>query len=340
MEQGTSNLEVAGLEEEVATLVQAAKDLVAEVSKVIVGQGPMLDGVLTALISNGHVLLEGVPGLGKTLTVQTLSRSLALEHSRIQFTPDLMPADITGTDVIDEDPETGRRKFSFRKGPVFTNILLADEINRATPKTQSALLECMQERQITIGGTCYELGAPFFVLATQNPIEMEGTYPLPEAQMDRFISMLRVTFPSADDLAVIVDRTCGMEAPKVEAMFTGEQLLRLQSLSREVVLSPEIRDHAVRLILNTHPGLGDGIDEVAQMVRYGSSPRGLQAIILESKARALLDGRYHVSMEDITSVAPDCLRHRVLLSFEGESRGVSTDEIVAAIIAGTPSPFL
>ena len=299
----------------------------AEVSKRIVGQRPIVDGVLTALIAGGHVLLEGVPGLGKTLLVRTLSEVLDAPFSRIQFTPDLMPADLIGTSVLIEG-EGGRKDFQFRKGPLFANVVLADEINRATPKTQSALLEAMQEHSVTVGGTSHQLDGLFFVLATQNPLEMEGTYPLPEAQLDRFLMKLHVPFPSVDEMETIMDRTTAQETEPPDRIMASERVLELRELSRRIPIADEIRRYAILLIMGTHPNHETATPMVKQFVRYGSSPRGAQAAILCAKIRAVLDGRYHVAREDIRDVAHATLRHRIMLNFEGQAEGVTVDTIV------------
>jgi len=318
------------------TSVRAFRDDFArvrdEVGKVIVGNADIVDGVLICLLSEGHALLEGVPGLGKTLLVRTLSQVLDLNFNRIQFTPDLMPADITGTNILMEDEVTGRKIFQFQPGPVFANIVLADEINRATPKTQSAMLEAMQEHSVTVAGKQYRLAEPFFVLATQNPIEMEGTYPLPEAQLDRFLFKLIVPAPSLSELSIIVDRTTGTATPKINKVLTGEQVMAMRQVAREVPISSLVRDFAVKLILATHPRSETATDMVNRFVRFGSSPRGAQALVRGAKIRALLDGRYNVAIDDISAVAPAVLRHRVLLNFDGEAEGIGTDAIVRDII--------
>jgi MoxR-like ATPase len=293
--------------------------------------------VLIALFAGGNVLLEGVPGLGKTLLVRTLAQSLSLPFSRIQFTPDLMPADVIGTNIITEDPSTGRRGFQFQKGPIFAQIVLADEINRATPKTQSALLEAMQERSVTSGGTTYKLNQPFLVLATQNPIEQEGTYPLPEAQMDRFIFKVDVGYSQLDELMTILDRTTGYTQPEVEKVLDGPQILEAQKLVREVVVAPHVKQYAARLVLATHPG-GKFAPEIAgKYIRCGASPRGAQAILLGAKVKALVDGRYHVGNRDVQEIAILALRHRVILNFEAEADRVSHDDIVRQILESTPT---
>jgi MoxR-like ATPase len=299
----------------------------SEVAKVIVGQDEIVGGVLTALIAGGHVLLEGVPGLGKTLLVRTLCDALTLKFQRIQFTPDLMPADVIGTNVVLETPEGGRR-FEFQPGPLFANLVLADEINRATPKTQSALLEAMQEKSVTVAGKTYSLVRPFFVLATQNPLEMEGTYPLPEAQLDRFFFKLLVKFPSASEIELILDRTTEGIEPKASPVFDGESVLAMGKLARQIPIADDLRRYAIHLVLSTHPEHEFATEMAKQYVRYGSSPRGAQALILAAKIRAILDHRYHVSRDDIRAVAPPALRHRLILNFEGQAENVLADDII------------
>ncbi|OJW19818.1 MAG: AAA family ATPase [Planctomycetales bacterium 71-10] len=311
----------------------------AEIGKVIVGNREIVDGTLLALIAGGHVLLEGVPGLGKTLLVRTLSDALHLKFSRIQFTPDLMPADLIGTNVVLENPEGGRR-FEFQPGPVFSNLVLADEINRATPKTQSALLEAMQEKSVTIGGKTHDLGRPFFVLATQNPLEMEGTYPLPEAQLDRFFFKLLVKFPSADELESILDRTTEAVEPRAEPIFDGRRIAELSALARQIPIADELKKHAVAIVLATHPDNALATDAVRRYVRYGSSPRGAQALILGAKIRAILDHRYHVAREDLHDVVRPALRHRMILNFEGQAENVQADEVLDDVLEKLGSPAL
>lgn len=304
----------------------------AEMGKMMVGQEEIVDGVLVAFFAGGHVLLEGVPGLGKTMLVRTLSEAVNLRFSRVQFTPDLMPSDIIGTNMISED-EHGRKRFEFQPGPVFANILLADEINRATPKTQSALLEAMQEHHVTVGGTQHRIEQPFLVLATQNPLEMEGTYPLPEAQLDRFFFKLLVRYPSADELQTILDRTTASEIPAiVNVLHSAEEVLKMRQLVRQVPLTREVQAHAVHLVMATHPENKEASPLAKRYVRYGASPRGAQALILAGKIFALLEGRYHVSRADIDKAAPAALRHRILMNFEGEAEGKTSDHVLAEIL--------
>ena len=313
---------------------ESVKTLREEVAKVVVGQDDLVRDVLVAMIGGGNVLLEGVPGLGKTLLVKTLGQTLDLAFSRIQFTPDLMPSDISGTNLI-EETESGKQ-FVFRKGPIFASLVLADEINRATPKTQSALLEAMQEKQVTVAGTVHPLPAPFFVLATQNPLEMEGTYPLPEAQVDRFFYKLWVRFPDLAELTDIVNRTTGGEIAEPEAVLDGARLVEMQKLARQVVIADPVAQFAARLVLATHPDQPAATEKVKKFVRFGSSPRGAQTLILAAKVRALMDGRFNVAFDDIREVAPPTLRHRLILSFEGEAEGVSTDDLIASLVEEVP----
>jgi len=320
-------------EADVQEFTDTLRKLHAEMSRVIVGQDEVIDGVLAAFFAEGHVLLEGVPGLGKTLLVRTLADATGLDFARVQFTPDLMPADILGTNLIIED-EDGHKQFDFRRGPVFTNILLADEINRATPKTQSALLEAMQEGHVTVGGESHHLDAPFLVLATQNPLEMEGTYPLPEAQLDRFLLNLQVTFPKRDELRSILQRTTGAESPKAGRVLDNpERVADFRRVVREVPIESDVEERAIQLVLATHPEADNASDLAKKYVRYGASPRGLQAIVLAGKVRALTEGRFHVSMDDLAHVAPAALRHRIILNFEGEAEGITTDQIVTSAIS-------
>jgi MoxR-like ATPase len=302
-----------------------------ELSRFMVGQRDLIRLTLIALIGGGHVLLEGVPGLGKTVLVRSLAAVLDLDFARVQFTPDLMPADITGTHIVTED-EGGRRRFEFQPGPLFTNLLLADEINRATPKTQSALLEAMGEHQVTVGDRTRKLAEPFFVLATQNPIELEGTYPLPEAQLDRFFFKLIVPFPSAAELAEIAKRTTGSTIIELSPVAGRAELAAMRELSREVPIASNVMDRAVGLVLATHPNKPEAPEEVKRYVRWGSSPRGLQALVLAGRIRALLDGRFNVALEDLAAVAPSVLRHRIFLNFEADAAGVGSDAVVEAVI--------
>jgi MoxR-like ATPase len=306
----------------------------AEVNKIIVGQDDVVRHVLIGILSGGHVLLEGVPGLGKTMLIRTLGRALALDFSRIQFTPDLMPADITGTEIM-EDSEDGRRAFRFQRGPVFANLILADEINRATPKTQSALLEAMQEHTVTVANATYPLPAPFFVLATQNPIEQEGTYPLPEAQLDRFMFKVNVPFPSPQQLTEILNRTTGGDEPAISAVAQAGQLIAMQALARQVPVPTPVSDFASRLVVSTHPGQSLN-ESVNRYIRYGASPRGGQALIIGAKVLALFEGRLNASFDDIIALAPAALRHRLILNFEGQAAGISPDDIIADLLQTTP----
>jgi MoxR-like ATPase len=319
--------------EQLQTTVQAIEK---EIAKVIVGQEDVVRGVLIGSIAGGHVLLEGVPGLGKTLLVRVLAETLDLQYSRIQFTPDLMPADIVGTNVITEDVN-GIRNFRFEAGPVFANIVLADEVNRATPKTQSALLEAMQERTVTVSKTIHTLPQPFFVLATQNPVEMEGTYPLPEAQLDRFFFKILVTYPTKEQLFEIVQRTTTASAPTVTRVADGPTLQRISNLAREVPIASHVQEYAVQLVMATNPENPEAPKLVQQFTRLGSSPRGAQTLVLGGKVRALLEGRFNVDFDDIRAVAPSALRHRIILNFQADMEGITTDRVIDEILKKVPA---
>jgi MoxR-like ATPase len=324
--------------EAISEFVQRARDLERELRKVIVGQQEAVRQVLMALFGGGHVLLEGVPGLGKTLLVRTLGQALSLRFSRIQFTPDLMPADIIGTTIVSEDLD-GRRALRFQAGPVFANLVLADEINRATPKTQSALLEAMQEQTVSVGEATRPLPRPFFVLATQNPLEMEGTYPLPEAQLDRFMFKVQVPFPRHADLEQILQRTIRPEASETPTpVANADDVQRMLRVAREVVVAPHLVTYAVRIILATHPHEPGVLPVVRQYVRHGASPRGLQSLVGGAQVRALLEDRYNVSREDLQEVALPALRHRLILGFEAQADGVTADRVVNDVLAGVPFP--
>ncbi len=311
-----------------------AQALEEELGKLIVGQKDLVRGTVIALLAGGHVLLEGVPGLGKTLLVRSLGHALALKFARVQFTPDLMPADIVGTNIIRE--QDGHRDFEYQAGPLFANLVLADEVNRATPKTQSALLEAMQERTVTVGTETRALPQPFFVLATQNPIELEGTYPLPEAQLDRFFFKLLVPFPTKDELLEIARRTTGEMIPEIVPVSDGQAILAAQRVVREVPIAEHVLDYAGRLVTATHPDRTQ-FDSVRRYVRFGASPRGLQTLVLAGKVRALLEGRYNVAFEDMTAIALPALRHRIFLQFEAEADGVASDRILTQILEETPT---
>jgi len=302
-----------------------------QLGKVIVGHADVVDTVLRAFFAGGNVLLEGVPGLGKTMLVRTLSAAMHLEFARIQFTPDLMPADVVGTTIVSED-ESGQRQLVFQRGPIFANIVLADEVNRATPKTQSAMLEAMQEQSVTVGGETRQLPNPFLVIATQNPIDMEGTYPLPEAQLDRFMFKIIVGYPQESDYATILQRTTGKSPPEVSSVTTADELIKMRDLVRDVPVPDIARDAAVRLVMATQPGSEYATERVNRYVMLGSSPRGAQALILAGKVAALRDGRYSVSTDDVKSRAMEALRHRMLLNFEGLGEGLKPDDLIGEIL--------
>ena len=322
-------------EENIASFRDVYDSLRSEIGKVIVGQEAIVDGTLNALFANGHVLLEGVPGLGKTLLVRTLSQVLDLSFNRVQFTPDLMPADVLGTNMVHETDE-GKRVFEFQHGPIFAHLVLADEINRATPKTQSAMLEAMQERSVTAGGEIRKLDTPFFVLATQNPIDQEGTYPLPEAQLDRFFYKLVVGYPTAEELAEVVTRTTEGNSTEVSKVVDGNTLKELQQLVQQVPVASHVKDYAVRLVLATHPATDTALDITNQFLRFGSSPRGAQTLLLGAKVRALTEGRFNVSFDDISAVAKPALRHRLIVNFEAEAEGITSDHVLEKILIEVP----
>ena len=311
---------------------ETARAVEAEIARVIVGQQDVVRGVLICVLAGRHALLEGVPGLGKTMLIRALAEALDLKFARIQFTPDLMPADITGTDIM-EETEDGRRVFRFHHGPIFANLILADEINRATPKTQSALLEAMQEKTVTVASRSYPLEPPFFVLATQNPLEMEGTYPLPEAQLDRFMFKVNVAYPSVGDLVSILERTTGADTPAPRKVADGRQVIAMGKLALATPVASHITDYVARLVVATHPNDPSAPESVRRYVRYGASPRGAQALIIGAKVNALLEGRFNVAFDDVQAVAPAALRHRLLFNFEGLAEGVSPDAVVKDLLA-------
>jgi len=322
-----------GLERQIALFSQQMAKVRSEISKAIVGQAEVVEGILIALLAGAHVLLEGVPGVGKTLLVRTLARAVSLKYSRIQFTPDLMPADVIGTSMVQEDGD-GRQTLDFQPGPIFTNLLLADEINRTTPKTQSALLEAMQETQVTVGGETHLLEEPFMVMATQNPIEMEGTYPLPEAQLDRFLFKVQVPFPKCEELRNILDRTTQEPVPEIHKVLDRSQILEMRRVARMVPLGPKVQDYVVRIVLGTHCN-GNANALANKYIRYGSSPRGAQALISGGKVRALLNGRFVVDTEDVLALLKPALRHRIKLNFEAQADGREADGLLEEIAAAT-----
>jgi len=336
---GRPNTEsVEAIEQRIARARRSFAELKAEMARTIVGHEALIEQIFIALLCGGHCLLEGVPGLGKTLMVRSLGEILSLSFSRIQFTPDLMPADITGTNLLADDP-AGRKIFAFQSGPIFANIVLADEINRATPKTQSALLEAMQEQSVTVGGKGHRLESPFMVLATQNPVEMEGTYPLPEAQVDRFFFKLLLEYPNREELSRIADLTTAAPPEALRKVLDGAAILEIRQWVREVPLAEAVKDYAVRLVLATHPGReidGNGVELARRFVLYGASPRGLQSLILAAKARALVSGRPNVSFEDIRSMITPGLRHRLILNLEADAEGVGAEKILAEVVRQVP----
>ena len=331
----TATISTTDTREELEALQRDLTRLVDEVQRVVVGQDDVIRGVITCLLAGGHGLLEGVPGLGKTLLIRTMAGALSLSFSRIQFTPDLMPADIVGTSVLVQGD--GERRLQYQPGPVFSNIVLADEINRATPKTQSALLEAMAEGTVTAAGESRRLPEPFLVLATQNPLEMEGTYPLPEAQLDRFFFKINVRFPDEEDLINILDRTTGSRNDGVEPVLDGPRILEMRALTRSIPVAPSLTRYVARLLGATHPEKASAPDLVRRYVRFGASPRGAQAILLAARVRCALDGRLSPSTEDVRDSVPQALRHRIILNFEGEAEGVDIDECIAQVMNHTPT---
>ncbi len=322
---------IADIRGRMASARRSFEEVRTEMGRVVVGHEELIEQVFVALVCGGHCLLEGVPGLGKTLMVRSLAAVVNLSFSRIQFTPDLMPADITGTQMLTEDP-SGRKLFDFQRGPIFAHVVLADEINRATPKTQSALLEAMQEQNVTVAGKAHRLESPFMVMATQNPIEMEGTYPLPEAQIDRFFFKLLLEYPSREELGRIADLTTSPPPPALNRVLDAEMILKIRAWVREVPIAEAVKDYTARLILATHPQRNGRVPIAEKYVLYGASPRGLQSLILAAKARALLAQRPNVSFEDIRAVAPQSLRHRIILNLEGEAEGVTAEKVVAEVV--------
>lgn len=322
-------------ENNVKEFIQKINDVKDEIGKAIIGQKDIVEQVLIAILCEGNVLLEGVPGLGKTQLVKTIGKVMDLEFSRIQFTPDLMPADVVGTNIISHD-ENGNSQFTFQKGPIFSNIVLADEINRATPKTQSAMLEAMQEKTVTVGNSTYRLEKPFFVLATQNPIEMEGTYPLPEAQMDRFMFKLDVKFPNVEELTEIVNITTVKEENELHKISNGKEIMEMAKISKEIPIAKSVMEYAMKIVLATHPENANSPEITKKYIRFGSSPRGAQAIIKAARVKALIEGRYNVAFDDINYIAYPVLRHRIILNFEAVSDGISSDYIIEKLIAEIP----
>ncbi|KAB8176387.1 AAA domain-containing protein [Lysobacter maris] len=324
-------------EADIRTQTARIEELRAAIAQAIVGQSEVVEQLLIGLLAGGHCLLEGVPGLGKTLLVRTLGQAMRLQFRRVQFTPDLMPSDLLGTELLEEDHGTGHRHFRFQRGPVFTNLLLADELNRTPPKTQAALLEAMQERTVSFAGATHELPAPFFVLATQNPIEQAGTYPLPEAQLDRFLLQIRVGYPNEDEERSILVQTTGARTAQVPQVMDGDQVLALQALTRQVHVGDDLLGWINRLVRATRPGEG-APEPIARFVRWGAGPRAGQSLVLASKARALLHGRLAATREDVTALVAPVMRHRLLLSFAAEAEQVSTDDVIAALLRDMPMP--
>ena len=323
----------SGSEATLESAVARLRQVRTEIAKVIVGQDDVVEGVLICLIAGGHVLLEGVPGLGKTTLLRTLARALQLKYSRIQFTPDLMPGDIVGSMIV-ETGDHGNKLMRFQPGPIFANLVLADEINRATPKTQSALLEAMQERTVTSGTTTHELDLPFLVMATQNPIEMEGTYPLPEAQLDRFLMKILVSYPSREDLTRIVERTIQREEVHIDPVLDHHAIFEIKDVCRQVLVAPHVREYAIRLVMATQPDQGEAHEITKRYIRYGSSPRGAQALVECGRVLALMHGRFHLSTDDIRAVAPSVLRHRIILNFDAHADGHNPETVLTAILQG------
>jgi MoxR-like ATPase len=319
-----------------AQLVEACDKIKGQIGRIVVGQDEVIEQLLIAILARGHCLLEGVPGLAKTLMVRSIAEAMHLSFHRIQFTPDLMPADITGTDIIQENKETGHRDLVFDKGPIFTQMLLADEINRTPPKTQAALLEAMQEHEVSVGGTTYQLDEPFFVLATQNPIEQEGTYPLPEAQRDRFLFNVIVDYPNRDQESEIIDRTTSTMMADIEAVVTGEEIIQCQKTVRLVPLPDHVKQFVLDLVRSARPGEGDVAGWVKEMIDWGPGPRACQQLVLASKSRALMHGRYHVTLDDVLALAHPVLRHRLVPTFNAESEGVSVDDLITRLIEEIP----
>ncbi|MCH8820392.1 MAG: MoxR family ATPase [Acidobacteria bacterium] len=336
--ENATQAEDAGIQESVEAMLASQKRIVQELRKVIVGQDEVIEQVLISLYVGGHCLITGFPGLAKTLLVRSVSQTLGLTFKRIQFTPDLMPSDITGTEIIEEDPATGRRKLEFVKGPIFANVILADEINRTPPKTQAALLEAMQEREVTARGITYSLDAPFFVLATQNPIELEGTYPLPEAQLDRFMFNIVIDYLSEEHEIQVVQLTTGGTPEKIEQVVSGEEILNYQELVKKIPANEEIVNYAVRLTGASRPGVNTAPDFIGEWVRYGASLRASQFMVLGGKVRALMQGRFTVSGEDIRALAKPVLRHRILTNFQAESEGITTDDVIEKLLESVPAP--